>query len=139
MSCLIQATWSGCVLLRERLSMVATLRPETADKGVWQERTAWLSRCTVQAPHRAAPQPNLVPVNPSSSRITQRRGVSGSASAETCLPFKLKLTLIACLLLAVQETIPMEPKVHRVNPRGSHFVADCDSRGNARIRGMSSS
>ena len=33
----------------------------------------------------------------------------------------------------------MEPKVHRVNPRGSHFVADCDSRGNARIRGMSSS
>ena len=33
---------------------------------------------TVHAPHIAIPQPNLVPVRPSSSRRTQRRGVVGS-------------------------------------------------------------
>ena len=34
---------------------------------------------TEQAPHCARPQPYLVPVRPSSSRITHRRGVSASA------------------------------------------------------------
>jgi hypothetical protein len=38
--------------------------PAAADTGVTQERIGWPSRCTVQAPHRATPQPNLVPVRP---------------------------------------------------------------------------
>jgi hypothetical protein len=38
------------------------------------------SMCTVQAPHWAMPQPNLVPVKPSVSRSTHSNGVSGSTS-----------------------------------------------------------
>jgi len=38
--------------------------------GVTQERMATPFRWTVQAPHRAIPQPNFVPVMPSTSRKT---------------------------------------------------------------------
>src|SRR4051812_44092313 len=69
-SCLIHATCSGCELLVERLSIVATFWPAAAESGVWQERTGWPFRCTVHAPHSAWPHPNLVPVKPISSRIT---------------------------------------------------------------------
>ena len=41
--------------------MVVTGWSPTALTGIWQERTGWPSRCTVQAPHSAMPQPNLVP------------------------------------------------------------------------------
>ena len=44
--------------------MVTTVLFATSDTCVWQARTALPSRCTVQAPHRPAPQPYLVPVNP---------------------------------------------------------------------------
>jgi hypothetical protein len=47
---------------------------------VIQERVATPSTCTVQAPQSAMPQPNLVPVMPSTSRSTQRSGVSPSTS-----------------------------------------------------------
>jgi hypothetical protein len=36
--------------------------------------------CTVQAPQSAIPQPNFVPVIPSTSRNTHNRGVSPSTS-----------------------------------------------------------
>jgi hypothetical protein len=39
---------------------------------------------TVQAPHSPMPQPNLVPVNSTSSRRTQRSGVSGSTPLSVC-------------------------------------------------------
>jgi hypothetical protein len=55
--------------------MVVTSRPSRPPMGSWQERTGSPFRCTVQAPHWAMPQPNLVPVMPSVSRSTQRRGV----------------------------------------------------------------
>ncbi len=61
-------------------SMVVILCPAAAEMGVTQERIACPFNCTVQAPHRAAPQPNLVPVQPSVSRSAQRIGVDGSAS-----------------------------------------------------------
>ena len=48
--------------------------------GVMQERVATPSICTVQAPHSAMPQPNFVPVMPSTSRNTQSSGVSPSTS-----------------------------------------------------------
>src|SRR4029077_12391180 len=57
-----------------------------SEMGVTQERIAWPSRCTVQAPHSAAPQPNLVPVIPSVSRRAQRMGVLGSASTVCSRP-----------------------------------------------------
>ena len=56
------------------------------------------SRCTVQAPHSAAPQPNLVPVMPSVSRSAQRIGVAGSASTVCSRPFT---TSCMSLLLAM--------------------------------------
>ena len=43
--------------------MVVIRRPATADTGVTHERIGCPSRCTVQAPHRAMPQPNLVPLS----------------------------------------------------------------------------
>ena len=57
-------------------SMVVTLLFATAESGVTQARTGWPSTCTVQAPHSAMPQPNLVPVSPSSSRRAHSSGVS---------------------------------------------------------------
>ena len=51
------------------------------------------STCTVQAPHSAMPQPNLVPVSPRSSRSTQRSGLSGSAATVTARPFTLKVVM----------------------------------------------
>ena len=54
--------------------------------GVMQERVGRPSTCTVQAPHMPMPQPNLVPVRPTSSRITHSSGVSSSASTVTARP-----------------------------------------------------
>ena len=58
-----------------------------------QARAALPSRCTVQAPHCAIPQPNLVPVSCSSSRNTHKSGVSGGLSLVTACPFKVNLTM----------------------------------------------
>ena len=44
--------------------MVVIFLPATAEMGVTQERVAAPLTCTVQAPHCAMPQPNLVPVSP---------------------------------------------------------------------------
>ena len=63
--------------------MVTTVLPSTADTCVMQARSALPLICTVQAPHRPAPQPYLVPVNPTWSRIAHSSGVFGSASTET--------------------------------------------------------
>ena len=46
-------------------SMVVTSEPSSVPIGVTQARRGWLSTWTVQAPHCATPQPNLVPVRPS--------------------------------------------------------------------------
>src|SRR4030088_1453978 len=63
--------------------------------GVMQERVATPSTCTVQAPHSAMPQPNFVPVMPSTSRRTQSNGVSPSTSA-LCM-FSLTLMVKAMM------------------------------------------
>src|SRR3954466_2549773 len=73
--------------------MVVTLAPLTAPSVVAHERTALPLTCTVHAPQSAAPQPNLVPVSFSSSRITHRSGVLSSAFAETGLPLSLNETI----------------------------------------------
>jgi hypothetical protein len=41
----------------------------------------------MQAPHKPVPQPNLVPVSFSPSRITHNSGVAGGASVDAALPF----------------------------------------------------
>ncbi len=71
--------------------MVVTALPATALIGVEQLRTASPSRCTVQAPHWAMPQPYLVPVSPMTSRTTQSSGISGGTSTDWGWPLRVKL------------------------------------------------
>ena len=67
----------------ERLRSCAPPCPAPRASGVTHERTARPSTCTVQAPHAATPQPNLVPVRFSSSRSSHSSGICGSASSST--------------------------------------------------------
>ena len=66
--------------------MVVMALPSTAPTGSAQERMATPSRCTVQAPHCAMPQPYFVPPMPSVSRNTHNSGVSGSTSTSCRRP-----------------------------------------------------
>src|SRR5262245_24122382 len=52
------------------------------------------SRCTVHAPQRATPQPNLVPFMPRKSRKTHSNGMSGDASTVWDLPLISNVTMI---------------------------------------------
>ncbi|MNR47088.1 hypothetical protein D3C85_1661440 [compost metagenome] len=67
-------------------SMVVIAWLATLLTGMMQERRGRPSASTVQAPHWATPQPYLVPVSPSSSRITQSSGVSGATSTWRFVP-----------------------------------------------------
>src|SRR5256884_4576718 len=86
----IQARCTACARFLDRPSIVVTRLLATAEMGSTQVRVATPSRCTVQAPHCAMPQPNLVPVRPSVSRSTQRSGVSGVTLTVSRLPFTVK-------------------------------------------------
>ena len=59
----------------DRPSIVVTGLPATSDTWVWQENARLPSMCTMQAPHRPVPQPNLVPVSLRPSRSTHSSGV----------------------------------------------------------------
>src|SRR4029077_7552455 len=82
-------------------SIVVTFLAPTALTGTEQERVATPSMWTVQAPHWAIPQPYFVPVRPTASRNTHKRGVRGSTSAWYPLPLTLRDT-IAYLSLTAQ-------------------------------------
>ena len=75
--------------------MVVMRWPTAADTGVTQERTAASPMCTVQAPQSPAPQPNLVPIMPSSSRSAQSSGMSAGTST---LTFRLLISSVIMLL-----------------------------------------
>src|SRR2546426_6458178 len=70
--------------------MVVIRLPTATLTGVTQERTALPSRCTVHAPHSATPQPYLVPVRPTCSRIAHSSGVPGSTLTSLVLPLIVK-------------------------------------------------
>src|SRR3954471_9590718 len=72
-------------------SIVMILDSPTLSIAVMQERTAEPSRCTVQAPHSAIPQPNFVPVMPRMSRRTHSSGVSPSTSTLRGVPLMLMI------------------------------------------------
>src|SRR5262250_1396633 len=76
----IQARCKGWLRSGDRPSIVVTARLLTVEMEVWHERVGTPSRCTVQAPQRPTPQPNLVPVSPSRSRSTQRRDILESST-----------------------------------------------------------
>ena len=74
-------------------SMVVIFFPATADTGVTHERMGAPSTWTVQAPQSAMPQPNLVPVRPTTSRNAHRSGMSAGASTFSTLPLMLSVTM----------------------------------------------
>jgi hypothetical protein len=84
-------------------SMVVIACPMAAPTGITQARLGMPSRCTVQAPQSATPQPNFVPVMPRRSRKTQSRGMSGDASTLCGLPLILRVAMQAASLTDVAE------------------------------------
>src|SRR5215510_7343169 len=74
--------------------------------GVIQERVATPSTCTVQAPQSATPHPNFVPVMPSTSRSTQRRGVSPSTSTLWAFPLILIVKGMVASEMTFSQQIP---------------------------------
>src|ERR1700737_724111 len=75
----------------DKPSIVVTCRLATAETGAEHERNVCPSTWTVQAPHCAMPHPYLVPVRPTSSRITHSSGVSGSPSNSRRVPLMLSV------------------------------------------------
>src|ERR1700730_16496692 len=73
--------------------MVRISLPAAALTGVMHDRIASPFLCTVQAPHRAMPQPNFVPVSPRMSRTYHNRGILGSPSKGRSIPFTLRLII----------------------------------------------
>src|ERR1700758_5548244 len=67
-------------------SMVVIEWPTAAPTGITQDRLGLPSKCTVQAPQSATPQPNLVPFMPRRSRKTHSSGISVGASTVCDLP-----------------------------------------------------
>jgi hypothetical protein len=78
-------------------SMVVTAPLPTLLMGVTQDRRGVPSMITVQAPHSATPQPNLVPVLPRTSRNTHSSGVSPSTSTLCADPLTLTVKAIVHL------------------------------------------
>src|SRR5437879_11901381 len=78
--------------------MVVIFFPAAAATGVTHERIGCPSRCTVQAPHRAIPQPNFVPVRPTTSRSAHRIGMSGGTSTAWSLPLLLRVIMVGFAL-----------------------------------------
>src|SRR5262245_9455683 len=101
--------------------MVVIARPTPADTGKEHDRTGSPSTWTVQAPQRAIPHPNLVPVRPSCSRSTQSSGVSGSTSMSCVVPLTVNLGIALPFRWANDaEPQVVPPQRHRAEaaPRG---------------------
>src|SRR5476649_1201102 len=79
--------------------MVVICLPTASLTGTPQERIATPSTWTVHAPHCAIPQPYLVPVRPTFSRIAQSSGVSASTSTSNALPLIVRLAIAFPLLV----------------------------------------
>ena len=60
-----------------------------------QDRTGTPSTCTVQAPHSPIPQPNFVPVSPTTSRNAQSSGISAGASTVVGFPLMVSSKEVA--------------------------------------------
>src|SRR5690606_31767756 len=91
----IHAFCKGWSPFGDRPSIVVTERPSALSSGVRQANTAAPSRCTVQAPHRPAPQPNFVPTRPRCSRNTHNSAVSGAACTSSSRPLIVRLAMLS--------------------------------------------
>src|ERR1700716_558528 len=81
--------------------------PAISETCVWHEYARLPSICTMHAPHRPVPQPNLVPVSLRPSRITHNNGVAGGASVDAALPFTMKLVdMVSSLDVTARDVTP---------------------------------
>src|SRR5277367_7178769 len=82
--------------------------------------TASPSRWIVQAPQAAIPQPNFVPVNPSTSRRYQSTGIDGSPSNDCAWPFTFRVSMLPSLskAAALQTVLPGAASSSRRYRRG---------------------
>src|SRR6266446_5913633 len=112
----IQACCTGWLPSTERPSMVVIFLPATLEIAVMQERVASPLMCTVQAPQRAIPHPNFVPVMFNVSRSTQRRGMSGLTSTDWGLPFRVKLMAMGSSLQQtdILQQLRAQMKIYRI-------------------------
>src|SRR5437879_7730481 len=74
-------------------SMVVIRFPTAALTGVTHDRVGCPSKCTVHAPQAAMPQPNLVPVRPTTSRSTHSTGISAGTSTVTSRPLMFSVAI----------------------------------------------
>src|SRR5205814_9789361 len=88
---------------------------ETRKSGATQELMAVPSRCSVQAPYSAMPQPNFVPVNPKESRMTHSSEVERSSSTVTGFPFKKKEVMAT----SMKSWVYCSQKVSRTHRKGA--------------------
>src|SRR5437764_9059191 len=107
----------------------------TAESGTEQERITSPLMCTEHAPHCATPQPYLVPVRPTCSRITHRRGVSGSACTSRTLPLMLSLAMGVLSRIALAANLVGEKSFRRragrlQDNRGKRRHPEHSARGN---------
>jgi hypothetical protein len=79
-----------------------------------QERIGLPSTCTVQAPHMATPQPNLVPVSLRCSRSTHNSGVSLPALTSRRCPLTVNAAMSASLRKPIFICEQDTPKSHAV-------------------------
>src|SRR4029077_20200798 len=81
------------------ISRMATTQDRIASPFLW----------TVQAPHSAIPQPNLVAVRLSSSRRYHNNGISGSPSNERSTPLTLNWIIVSFPFKRVRPWFHLEP------------------------------
>src|SRR6266436_9325709 len=93
----IHASLTAVATSPDSPSMVVMALPVASPAMTEQDRAASPLIWTVQAPHSARPQPNLVPVRFSSSRKAQRSGVCGSMSRWCGWPLMFNVIMIALL------------------------------------------
>src|ERR1700740_2011802 len=103
--------------------MLVTCFLAAPDAGVLQERTGRPSRCTVQAPHCATPQPYFVPVRPRCSRNTQSSGVEGSTSTITLRLF----TVREIITISLHHSTPYMPHSKRSGKKKHRLKSPCDN------------
>ena len=92
--------------------------------GVMQERVATPSTWTVQAPHSAMPQPNFVPVMPSTSRNTQSSGVSPSTSTPCVWPLTLMRRPLRSVLFCQSATAGSSAERGKLRSTRRHEIPD---------------
>src|SRR5512135_3678454 len=92
--------------------MVVIFLPAAAPTGVWQDRAALPSMCTVQEPQAPMPHPNLVPVSFRCSRITQRSGTSGPTSTWYALPLMSSEIIVPSFAGRPETDLNYSPRRH---------------------------